>query len=76
MSEVKDFDVYSIGICFASVCSFLSLDEIEKRLNQEYPTNIPSCRWKLSKDKFKDGTANPSPCEKNAKTHKHYLFVC
>ena len=71
-----DFEAYSIGICHASVCSSLTLEETEKQLNQEYPTGIQS-QWKLSEDtNFQTGQSNPCPCEQHPKTHKHYLFDC
>lgn len=73
---VKDFEAYAVGTVSASVCSSLSLEETEKRLNLEHPTGISS-DWKLSEDtEFAQGQSNPCPCERNPKTHKHYLFNC
>jgi hypothetical protein len=74
--EMKDFEAYSIGICNASVCSSLTLEEITKRLNERYPTGIAS-QWTLSEDKqFHSGQPHPCPCEENPETHMHYLFHC
>jgi hypothetical protein len=71
-----DFTVYAHGICAVSVCTNLSPEEAEKRLNEELPTGIES-KWKLSEDKtFAGGQPHPCPCDKNPETHKHYLFNC
>lgn len=73
---MKDFEVYSLGLVAASVCSSLSLEETKKRLNEEHPTGIES-QWELSKDKqFRGGQPNPCPCDQHPETHKHYLFNC
>ena len=72
---MKEFDIYSKGICFSSVCSSLPLEETEKLLNLENPTGIDS-KWKLSKENFRTGEDNPCVCERNPATHKHYLFEC
>ena len=72
--EGKDFDIYSCGTCFASVCSSLPKKEVIARMKATY-TGISS-GWKLAKENFKTGEPNPHPCEQNTKTHKHYLFVC
>jgi hypothetical protein len=71
----KDFDIYSWGLCYASVCSSLPIEEITERVNRELPTGIKN-KWKLHDEPFKTGEANPHPCEANPETHKHYLFSC
>jgi hypothetical protein len=72
---MKEFEAYSVGICCASVCSSLSADETEQRLNDEYPTGL-NHGWHLSEDKmFKTGQPMPCPCENNP-ANKHYLFNC
>lgn len=72
----RTFVVYTIGICSASVCSTLSVEEITKRINEEHPTGIQS-KWEPSDNKeFKDGQSNPCACEQYPSTHKHYLYVC
>lgn len=72
----KDFECYAIGPISASVCTSLPLNETTVRLNEEYPTGIDS-PWRKSKDEtFASGQPNPTPCENNPKTHRHYLFNC
>ena len=79
MSETNratlDFEAYSIGLGYASVCSSLSLAETTERLNLQHPTLISS-PWTKADEKFKSGELNPCLCERNPSTHKHYLFVC
>lgn len=76
IKDLKDFQVYSYGLVYISVCSSLPIEEIEDRANIEYPTGISS-QWKLSKEgKFANGTPMPCPCNTNPKTHKHYLLSC
>lgn len=71
-----EFTVYSVGLCFASVCTSLPLKEATRRLNVEHPTGTRN-EWKPSEDAtFHSGEPNPCPCNTNPGTHKHYLFVC
>ena len=73
---MKDFTIYASGICYASVCTSLSLRKATARLNIEMPTGV-STPWKPSKDKrFHSGQPNPCPCEDTPATNKHYLFSC
>jgi len=74
--EQKDseFLVRMVSICQYIVCSSLPIEEVTRRLNQEHPTGL-SHSWELS-DEYPDGSPNPSPCNENPKTHKHYLFEC
>ena len=37
---IKEFEIYSNGICFCSVCSSLSLEETTSRVNKENPTGL------------------------------------
>ncbi len=72
----KNFETYSVGICAASVCTSLPLEEATERLNSESPTGITS-RWSPSEEPtFKGGQSNPCACETHPETHKHYLFRC
>ena len=71
----QPFEVYSSGLCMASVCSEFDVEETTRRLNEEHPTGIPS-RWAKSSEDFRTGEKNPFPCARNPKTHKHYLFFC
>jgi len=71
-----DFDAYRVGLCNASVCSSLDIEETTRKLNQEYPTGIVS-KWKLSEEPtFRTGEPNGCPCDLYPETHKHYLFSC
>lgn len=67
------FNVYSEGVCHASVCSNLPQAAVEARM-RERSTGVSS--WELSKENFKDGAPNPGVCDSRPSTHKHYLFVC
>ena len=71
---VDSFRAYSVGLCYASVCTSLSLPETTKRLNLEHPTGISP--WEKADEKFRTGESNPCQCNENPQTHKHYLFVC
>ena len=69
--------VYSSGLCCCSVCvpSEMPVEEIERQTNVKYPTGIAG-QWKVSTDKtFRDGAANPHPCEADH-TRLHYLLDC
>lgn len=72
----KDFEMYSFGLCYMSVCSSLSAEETVRRANQENPTGTHS-DWAISENKtFKNGEPMPCPCDESPKTHKHYLLNC
>lgn len=71
-----DFIAYAVGLCCASVCTSLPIEEATKRLNTEHPTGVTSL-WEPSKDPtFSGGQSNPCPCDQHPDTHKHYLFNC
>ena len=70
-----EFEVYSIGICNASVCTSLPINEATERLNAAYPTGIAS-QWKPSTDKyFRSGECIGHQCPDH-KNNKHFLFHC
>lgn len=70
------FTAYSVGLCFASVCTTLTDDEAATRLNAEHPTGIPS-PWRPSAQlTFAQGGSNPGPCDTHPETHRHVLFEC
>jgi len=73
----EELEVYNDGFVHCSICTNVkSRKRIEELVNLKNPTGIES-RWKISRDKtFRSGEANPCPCEKNPKTHKHYLMEC
>lgn len=69
------FDIIFTGLVSLSVCTNLSIPEMEERANIEAPTGI-SYGWKLSESKtFATGQTNPCVCEKDP-TRKHYLLHC
>ena len=72
---MADFEVYSVGPCYASVCTNLSDEVATLRLNLNHPTGISS-QWRMSKEKsFQGGLTNPSPCPDHA-GNRHILFSC
>jgi hypothetical protein len=73
---MSDFKVYSVGICYASVCTSLQdVEEITRRLNEEIPTGVSP--WRPSKRRaFNDELSNPRPCDYYPETHRHILFEC
>ena len=71
----RDFEIYSDGLVYISVCSNLGLDETLRRVNIEHPTGISS-KWRLSSEGFRTGEPNPCACDTDPETHKHYLFSC
>ena len=72
--QTLDFEAYSMGLVYASICTSLPLDEATQRLNLEYPTGVGP--WEKAGKPFKTGEPNPCSCNKNPQTHKHYLFEC
>lgn len=70
----QNFWAYTVGVCSASVCSSLPLEEVTAQLNREHPTGISS-QWTHSKESFADGSSNPWPCP-DSPANKHYLFEC
>jgi hypothetical protein len=78
MKEMKNIQVYSIGLCNLSVCALkdISIEEITEEINKEHPTGL-NHGWTFSDhDTFGDGTAMPCPCDTDPETRKHYLFNC
>jgi hypothetical protein len=70
-----DFEVYSVGIVCASLCTSLPIDQATERLNAEIPTGLSS-KWTLSEDKtFASGQLNGCDCPDHS-GNKHYLFNC
>jgi hypothetical protein len=67
--------IYSQGLCFASVCSALPIEDVKAAM-ATVPTGVSSA-WTLSDEKeFANGQPHPCPCEDLPETHKHYLFSC
>lgn len=74
----EELVVYCNGLARCSVCTNIKDPRmIEFKTNIQNPTGLDSGGWKICKDPyFHTGQANPCPCERNPKTHKHYLMVC
>ena len=73
--EGDDFTIYSEGLVNASVCSSLGLEETVARMQRRISGT--DAGFILSENKnFSTGQTNPCPCERNPKTHQHYLFHC
>lgn len=69
------FEIYARGPIYCSVCTDIAnVDEITDKVNLQNPTGISS-KWRLAKEPFNDGTANPHACEQSS-NKKHYLFTC
>jgi hypothetical protein len=70
----KYIEVYSVGICHASVCSNASIEETLQHANISNPTGVSP--WTLSEDEtFSGGEPNPCQCP-DREDCKHYLLVC
>ena len=75
-TSLPEFVAYKVGICNASICTSLPIEEALERLNEQHLTGIAS-QWVLSEDEhFATGQTNPCPCNENPDTHKHYLCGC
>lgn len=80
---LDDIDIYTWGLCHASVCvpKDMPRDEIVALVNVKNPTGISS-PWVISDEPTfrtdKDGETkpNPCPCSRHPETHIHYLLVC
>ena len=74
---MADFEIYSHGLCYMSVCTNLTKKkDIEYMANKKNPTYCHLC-WTIDeKGEFADGTPMPCKCEKKPETHKHYLLSC
>jgi len=71
-----NFQVYSLGLVHASVCTNLPKAEIAKHMGEHEPTGIDSA-WEISKDEyFADGVnKNGCPCPYK-KGNRHWLMAC
>lgn len=71
------FTVYAKGFVCTSVCASkeMTREEIEARVNAEYPAGSDR-GWYISEDTtFKDGEPMPCVCE-NDDTCQHWLLNC
>ena len=69
---LEDFNVYSVGFCFAAVCSSLDVEQTLRRLDAEYPSDWGV--WKPAEEQFRAPKGYVCHCEQSPQTHKHYLF--
>lgn len=68
-------DIYAKGMVHCSICTDMkNVQAIEAAVNAQNPTGIAS-QWKVSEEKFADGSDNPHQCEDDA-ANRHYLMVC
>jgi hypothetical protein len=73
-SDQNVFKAYSVGVCYASVCTNLSVAEATALLNQEHPTGVG--QWALDPEGvFANGAKNPFPCPDDTSC-RHLLFSC
>lgn len=76
-NEDKTVEIYSMGMCFCSVCAPKEMDafRLAKIVNEINPTGIES-KWAMSTDPtFKTGEKNPCDCPETDKK-QHWLMVC
>lgn len=74
-----DVEVYSVGLCYLSACAppDMSAEQVEKRVNEIYPTGIKS-RWTIAEDELfansdvKNGGL--TTCERGET--RHWLLSC
>ena len=72
--EDADFTVYTEGLCYASVCSSLPVEEVVARMARRL-SGVNA--WALSKKvTFSGGEPNPCSCEDYPETRQHFLFEC
>jgi hypothetical protein len=72
-NEPGELTVYSEGLCYASVCTSLDDEELDRRMAARPATETRG--WVRSEDThFAGGQPNPSPCEQRPETHRHVLF--
>lgn len=70
------FEIYSLGMVYASVCTTLkSREAIVDTMNEHSPTGIGS-DWAVSEDPaFRTGEPNPCQCEEDP-DRMHWLLNC
>lgn len=69
-----DFEIYTHGLVYCSVCTSQDASKATETLNFRHPTGI-SHGWRIADEAFKDGTPNGCQCPEKP-SHKHFLFVC
>lgn len=71
-----DYVMYAQGLCRASICTSLPIEEALARANTlDHPGTAQG--WQMCADPaFHGGESNPCPCDTQPDTHKHYLLEC
>ncbi len=69
--------IYTEGPVCCSVCAPVDMtpEEVTARVNIERPTGITST-WAVSDEDFASGQTNPTPCNSEPETHRHFLLKC
>ena len=70
MTDETTFDIYAIGMYYASVCTNLPPEQATARLS-DGPCDGG---WRLSEEAFRTGEPNGSPCNMGRTDCRHYLF--
>lgn len=72
-SQEPKFEVYALGLCYASVCAPKDMprEEVEMRTQWAAPTGIGE-GWKVADEPFSGGEANPH----DRSCGRHWLLVC
>jgi len=67
-------NVYSYGLCFASVCAPLDMpeEEVVRQVNLSHPTGLDH-GWKKADEPFRTGEPNPFDA---GDCGWHWLLVC
>lgn len=74
IERVPEFDAYCVGVCYAKVCTSLTIEEACARLNEEEWAG-DKFTWKKAKSGFTSGKKNPHPSPKRPHTHRNILFA-
>lgn len=72
-TETEFFEAYSVGLCYASVCTNVDDDAATYQLNWQHPTGVTP--WQIADEPFASGEPNPTPCTDRPDC-RHILFVC
>ena len=72
-NPANELMIYDEGLCYASVCTSLGDEELDRRMAARPATETRG--WVRSEDThFVGGQPNPCPCEHRPETHRHVLF--
>jgi len=64
---------YSVGLCYASVCTDDDDATMLASINLSHPTGVGE--WQIADEPFASGDPNPCPCNHDA-AKRHVLVVC